>query len=155
MNEPSEIDKVYAAAMLDFEGSVSLRMSQSSVAAMISVYNTDESVVSWFHDLFGGTFCSRLGRKPNGEPGRQMFECHLHNRSDLQRAINLLRPFMRIKVAQMNVVERFLLLLVDPGERLDQANRWARFALVDELQALNGNTDRGPRSRPTRNLEST
>ena len=101
---PSIVDWAYAAGLVDGEGSIGVYQSHRQPGrerspvfiVRVSVINTDEGVIKWMQDTFGGRF---YARKKILSRHRVVYIWALDGQF-AANFLNLIHPYLRIKKAQ-------------------------------------------------------
>lgn len=133
----TELDLAYAAGVIDCDGSISIKTNRSkrrnpSFSAMARVSNTKLSLVQWFRDTFGGSFC-RNG-KNNGHP---FYQWAIHSQQARQ-FLNEVLPFLKLKQKQaMIAIELQEGLYISDRKNLSEEELEKRFALKEAIHKLN------------------
>jgi len=98
----------YVAGLVDGEGHImnkSFIQKKSGKAwdcwhTRVTIYNTDEPVIRWLHETFGGNFHAKKLRacpKNKQRMAQASYEWHMGAREDVALLLTALLPFLRIK----------------------------------------------------------
>ena len=132
----SEADLAYLAGIIDGEGCVvvGFRNKDSlghSVYNKLSVGNTDEGLIRWMHETFGGNICRRPKR--GRSQAHWVWTVSLPGHVPLAEAV---LPYLKIKGPQLKLALD-LVPLVRPGvKNMPQEILDRRIELISEIRAL-------------------
>lgn len=128
---------IYLASFVDGEGSLTINTQGDEWSTMngkITVGNTDPTIPKLFHETFGGTLHLR---KAQNEKSKRCWQWVAQGRAIIP-IIQELRPFLRMKQAQADIVLEFCKTLNRPGHKLHDDSIWVyRYKLLDMLAELN------------------
>ena len=107
-----QVDIAYCAGLVDGEGYVGIKKSKAYACqgrktpgyhARIQVRMVDEPAVKLLADLFSGTYYKE---QPNANNGRPLF-CWQVSDLSAERVLRILRPFLRVKAVQADIIFAF------------------------------------------------
>ena len=109
-----EIDLAYVAGIIDGEGCIGLysnthkylnkhREIRPRYCLTVTVCNTNEELIKWFHSLFGGHLHYRKSKEEKWKP---QWECKLSANKALD-FLKLIYPYLRLKKPQAEIAFRF------------------------------------------------
>lgn len=134
-----ETDLAYLAGLLDGEGHFGLRKSQTGFAVIIQVQMTDEAVLTWARNTFGGNL--ELNREAT-EKHERVIRWTVGGKEKVKPLLLALLPYLKVKKANAEVLysfcKRFGRILRWETEGIEAAKRFVAVA-----QALNS---KGPGS---------
>lgn len=134
VKEPSEVEKAYAAALLDGEGSISPQFSRG-YSLRVSITSTDFAVLNFLLVTWGGKIYASVVK-----PGRRpIWQWCLNGHKAKPFLVDVL-PHMKIKRRQAELGLRFIETLMSQGRvtggmSKETLDRRAEIAL--ELQMIN------------------
>ena len=109
MKRITEIDKAYIAGFVDGEGSVGYYNAARTYKhrpgyfhASINVCNTDPRVIFWLQEVTG-IGSSRVTRFKDGNR-RTAYQWQLANKQDVVDFLSTIRPYLRVKGEQVDVL---------------------------------------------------
>lgn len=140
--DPSTIsreDLAYAAGFVDGEGSITIEGSGSRYELKTGVINTNEDVIKWFQEKFGGTAKPRpWGMTQHG--WKLQWTWGLSNRQAVP-FLKAIRLFLKVKRMQAALGVYFMehkkLTLGAPGSFVPEEERRWRAACRDAMRKLN------------------
>lgn len=124
MQDPTHDDLVYAAAIIDGEGSICLSRTQNFNRKKIKYYtymvrvvvgNTNSILTDWLHSLFGGKlkFYKRYGKN------KDFYLWQLTTKDEIQIFLTKVRPYIKLKIKQVDSMFEYLEMFQvnDPSRR--------------------------------------
>lgn len=132
---------VYAAGVVDSEGCITITCHQRAgqcglrYVPQTSVSNSDEDLMGWFIDNFGGTYTKGKSR---GSNRKDEYVWHIYGVNELQVFLELIRPFVKVKRQQLELVLYYISLGIGvPGNGHDPELLAARADLYWDMKRLN------------------
>lgn len=128
----------YMAGILDGEGTISVRRHANSrgvvaIETVASVSNTDERMIVWLHNHFGGRRDFREQR--SSENAKPLYRVSWTS-AQVEAFLPAVRPYLVTKAAQ---ADAFMAMraLMGKGARITAENQAQRDELFDEIRSLN------------------
>lgn len=133
--ELSATDAAYIAGFCDGEGCFMLFMRRDTVVARITAANTNEGIIKWLIDVTG---TGNIVRKPSNNPKHKVSYHWLCNSESAETVLKQIRPYLRIKTRQADMILDVQEKLRDPAMKADRT--W-QLEVFEQMKAMNR---RGP-----------
>lgn len=117
----SEVDKAYIAGFLDADGAIMAiiephkeKRYKFRVRVALKITQHDRKILDWIRKVRGVGIvrANRVGEE------RQTFDLHIRDRNDVQKILERLLPFMRVKKRQAEIALKILSLSINSPEDL-------------------------------------
>lgn len=90
----SELDLAYLAGLVDGEGCITIHKNNlNNCSARLSIGMTDQYVLTWIHENFGGTLSSRESKGTS----EALYFWHITRKAELELLLQLLLPYLKVK----------------------------------------------------------
>jgi len=96
----SKLTASYLAGFIDGEGYIALRSDKQYYAAILKVASTDEWIIKWIQESYGGSYYKRIGYKPNHKDSYYW----TLNGKKLKVFLQKIQPYLKLKKEQCRLV---------------------------------------------------
>jgi hypothetical protein len=134
-----ETDAAYIAGLFDGEGHVHIATTaQGGFVAFLTISNTNKDVLKWVQSVLGGGVSSwqPKGQRATGGAYRRIYQWAASSRLDMANALFVMLPYSKIKRDELRVLWQYTRVMHDTNQRLTDADRLVRLALVRRLKEL-------------------
>lgn len=135
MVELSEVEKAYLAGLFDGEGCIACNFhSGGSIVLSVRFCNTNEAAVFRMYQLFEGSFNVVKWNPRNMK--KRLWQWSLGG-GNCRFFLETLLPYLKIKKKQAELALAYTTLIVDFGQKIDDANKLKRELLRQAITSLN------------------
>ena len=100
----SKLTAAYVAGLVDGEGSLGIQKEDRKYQARIRVCMTDEFIIKWLYESFGGYFSTRTF---NNDKWKTAYEWDIHSNRLVKPFLDKIYPYLRVKKKQAEVIKEF------------------------------------------------
>lgn len=101
----SKLTAAYVAGLIDGEGCLEIQKKDTKYQARIRICMTDEKMIKWLQESFGGYFETR---KFNNDAWKDAYGWTIKNNIMVKPFIEKICPYLKLKKPQAEIIKEFL-----------------------------------------------